>query len=184
MWYFLVIFNTKIIKSTKIIITIITYIIVVIIVTWFCNMRKNVVFDVQKKLYNLPKLPLPPPPPNSGKLYNFFWMSKTTFLRVLQNQVTMITTMMWVIIVIIILVLLMILVLKMTKKYHITWYWCQNIRDNMVEKRVKKFGQGPPPPLFGQCPKEIDFSYGRCSLTHPTILTFRIRTYILKDPNI
>ena len=54
----------------------------------------------------------------------------------------------------------MILVLKMTKKYHITWYWCQNIRDNMVEKRVKRFGQGPPPPLFGQC----DFSYGRCSL--------------------
>ena len=34
----------------------------------------------------------------------------------------------------------------------------------MVEKRVKKFGQGPPPPLFGQCPKEIDFSYGRSSL--------------------
>ena len=38
MWYFLVIFNTKIIKSTKIMITIITPIIVVIIVTWFCNM--------------------------------------------------------------------------------------------------------------------------------------------------
>ena len=56
MWYFLVIFNTKIIKSTKIIITIITHIIVVIIVTWFCNTRKNVVFDVQKKLYNLPEL--------------------------------------------------------------------------------------------------------------------------------
>ena len=35
--------------------------------------------------------------------------------------------MMWVIIMIIILVLLMILVLKMTQKYHITWYWCQNI---------------------------------------------------------
>ena len=35
----------------------------------------------------------------------------------------------------------------------------------MVEKRVNKFGQGPPPPLFGQCPKEIDFSYGRCSLS-------------------
>ena len=52
----MVIFNTKIIKSTKIIITIITHIIVVIIVTWFCNMRKNVVFDVQKKLYNLPEL--------------------------------------------------------------------------------------------------------------------------------
>ena len=37
-------------------ITIITHIIAVIIVTWFCNMRKNVVFDVQKKLYNLPEL--------------------------------------------------------------------------------------------------------------------------------
>ena len=56
MWYFLVIFNTKIIKSTKIIITIITHIIAIIIVTWFCNMHKNVVFDVQKKLYNLPEL--------------------------------------------------------------------------------------------------------------------------------
>ena len=32
-------FNTKIIKSTKIIITIITHIIVVIIVTWFCKTR-------------------------------------------------------------------------------------------------------------------------------------------------
>ena len=53
MWYFLVIFNSK---STKIIITIITYIIDVIIVTWFCNTRKNVAFDVQKKLYNLPEL--------------------------------------------------------------------------------------------------------------------------------
>ena len=67
--------------------------------------------------------------------------------------------MMWVIIVIIILVLLMILVFKMTKKYQITWYWCQNIRENMVEKRVNKFGQGPPPPLFGQCPKEIDIRW-------------------------
>ena len=37
-------------------ITIITHIIVVIIVTWFCNTRKNVVFDVQKKWYNLPEL--------------------------------------------------------------------------------------------------------------------------------
>ena len=27
----------------------------------------------------LPKLPLPPPPPNSGKLYHFFWTSKTKF---------------------------------------------------------------------------------------------------------
>ena len=44
------------------------------------------------------------------------------------------------------------LVLKITKKYH------------MVEKRVKKFGQGLPPPLFGQCPKEIDLFYVRSSL--------------------
>ena len=28
------------------------------------------------------------------------------------------------------------------------------------EKKGQKFGQGPPPPLFGQCPKEIDFSMG------------------------
>ena len=27
----------------------------------------------------------------------------------------------------------------------------------MVEKRVNKFGQGPPPPIFGQCPKENFF---------------------------
>ena len=46
----------------------------------------------------------------------------------------------------------------------ITWYWCQNIRDNMVEKRVNKFGQGSPPPLFGQCPKE-NIVCRRCSLT-------------------
>ena len=73
----------------------------------------------------------PPPPP----------LCDDVIYRVLQNQVTMITTIMWVIIVIIILVLLMILVL-MTKEYHITWYWCRNIRENMVEKRVKLFGQG------------------------------------------
>ena len=51
----------------------------------------------------------------------------------------------------------MILVLKMTKKYHITWYWCQNIRNNMVEKRVKKFGQGPPPPPFRAMPERNRF---------------------------
>ena len=41
--HFLIILNTKtkIIKSTKIIITIITHIIVVIIFTWFCNTRYN-----------------------------------------------------------------------------------------------------------------------------------------------
>ena len=37
---------------------------------------------------------------------------------------------------------------------------CQNIRENMVEKRVKKFGQGSPLPLFGQCPKENIFFTG------------------------
>ena len=29
-----------------------------------------------------------------------------------------------------------------------------------MEKRVKKFGQGSPPPLFGQCPKENIFFTG------------------------
>ena len=52
----------------------------------------------------------------------------------------------------------MILVLKMTKKYHITWFWCQNIRDNMVEKRVNRFRQGSPPPLFGNARKKTFFS--------------------------
>ena len=61
----------------------------------------------------------------SSSIWSCFWTSKTTFLHVLQNQVT---TLMWVIIVIIILVLLMILVLKWPKS--ITWW-----------KRVKKFGQ-------------------------------------------
>ena len=56
MLYFLVIFNTKIIKSTKDMITIITPIIVVIIVTWFCNTHKKVVLDVRKKWYKLPEL--------------------------------------------------------------------------------------------------------------------------------
>ena len=61
----------------------------------------------------------------------------------------------------------MILVLKMTKKYHLTWYWCQNIRDSMVEKRVKKLRQGSPhPPFFGQCPKEKNFLSGGAPLTH------------------
>ena len=34
----------------------------------------------------------------------------------------------------------------------------------MVEKRVNKFGQGSPPPLFGQCPKENIFFYRMASL--------------------
>ena len=42
------------IKCTKIIFTIITHIIVVIIITWFCNTRKNVVFDVQKSCTTCP----------------------------------------------------------------------------------------------------------------------------------
>ena len=68
----------------------------------------------------------------------------------------MITTMMWVIIVIISLVLLMILVLK----YQITWYWYQNIRENMVEKRIKQFGQGSPPPFFCAMPERKHFFSG------------------------
>ena len=76
----------------------------------------------------------------------------------------------------------MILVLKMTKKYHITWYWCQNIKDNMVEKRVKRFGQGPPPPpLFGQCPKEIDLFYVRSSLSDAIISTELWELYFDRD---
>ena len=59
----------------------------------------------------------------------------------------MITTMMWVIIVIIILVLLMILVLKTTKKYHITWYWCQNIKGQHGGKKGQKIRARPPPPF-------------------------------------
>ena len=38
-------------------------------------------------LLGIAQITSPPPPPNSGKFYNF-WTSKTTFLRVLQNQVT------------------------------------------------------------------------------------------------
>ena len=73
----------------------------------------------------------------------------------------MIATMMWVIIVIIILVLLMILVFKMTKKYQITWYWCQNIRENIVEKRVKISGRGlTPPPFSGNARKKTFFLSG------------------------
>ena len=89
-----------------------------------------------------------------------FLMSKTMFKRVLQNQVTMITTIMGVIIVIIILALLMILVLK----------WPTSIHNMILMSRYK--GQlhggkkGPkkaPPPymhthiLIGQCPKEYFF---------------------------
>ena len=32
-------------------------------------------------------------------------------------------------------------------------------------KKGKKIRARPSPPLFGQCPKEIDFFYGRCSLS-------------------
>ena len=32
-------------------------------------------------------------------------------------------------------------------------------------KKGKKIRARPSPLLFGQCPKEIDFFYGRCSLT-------------------
>ena len=44
----------------------------------------------------------------------------------------------------------------------------------MVEKRVKKFGQGPPPPLFEQCPKEIDLFYVRSSLILPCTPSYNI----------
>ena len=40
-------------------------------------------------------------------------------------------------------------------KYKGTWW----------EKKDKKIRARPSPSLFGQCPKEIDFYYGRCSLT-------------------
>ena len=79
----------------------------------------------------------------------------------------MITTMMGVIIVIIILVLLMILVLKMTKKYHITWYWCQNIRDSyMVKKGKKNTGRGLPSPFWAMSERKHFFlqELRRCSL--------------------
>ena len=42
-------------------------------------------------------------------------------------------------------------------KDHITWYWCRNIRDNMVEKRVKKSGQGSPPLPFRAMPERNRF---------------------------
>ena len=88
-----------------------------------------------------------------------FQIKKNGTLRPqLQNKVTMITTMMGVII---IMELLMILVLKMTKKYHITWYWCQNIRDNMVEKQGQKIRAGVslPPPPFRAMPKRKHFFF-------------------------
>ena len=73
----------------------------------------------------------------------------------------MITT---VIIVIIILVLLVILVLKWPKSIHITWYWCQDLRDSyMVEKGPKISGKALPP-LFGPCPERKVFSYVMCFL--------------------
>ena len=37
----------------------------------------------------------------------------------------------------------------------------------MVGKKGKQI-RARPSPLFGQCPKELDFSYGRCSLTLKT----------------
>ena len=89
----------------------------------------------------------------------------------------MITTMMLVIIVIIILVPLMILVLKMTKKYHITWYWCQDKRDSYIaEKMAKKFGQGSSPP-FRAMPERNFFLYRRCcSLTEERLGWWNLRS--------
>ena len=44
----------------------------------------------------------------------------------------------------------------MTKKYHMSWYWCQNIRDNMVEKG-KNSGKALPPPHFRAMPERKRF---------------------------
>ena len=63
----------------------------------------------------------------------------------------MITTMMGVIIVIIILVLLIILVLKMTKKYHIIWYWCQDIWDSYMVEEDQKIRARPERSRFFSC---------------------------------
>ena len=52
----------------------------------------------------------------------------------------------------------MILVLKMTKKYHITWYWCQNIRDTMAGGRKgKNIRAGVSPPPFRAMPERKHF---------------------------
>ena len=40
-----------------------------------------------------------------------------------------------------------------------------NIRENMVEKRVKKFGQGSPPPISDNAQKKTFFFFVRASLT-------------------
>ena len=41
------------------------------------------------------------------------------------------------------------------------WRPCLKMAKMTIFRHVaKKFGQGPPPPLFGQCPKEIDFFMG------------------------
>ena len=50
---------------------------------------------------------------------------------------------------------LTILVLKMTKKYHIIWYWCQGIWDSYMVEDTRS-----PPLFFGQCPKENVFFAG------------------------
>ena len=72
------------------------------------------------------------------------------FKRVLQNQVTMITTMMGVIIVL----LSMIVVLKMTKKYTHNMILMSRYKGQLHGgKRANKFGQGPPPPPFRAMPE-------------------------------
>ena len=76
----------------------------------------------------------------------------------------MIATKMGVIIVIIMLVLLIILVLKMTKKYHIMWYWCQDIWDSYMVEEGQKIWARPSLHPFGQCPQENVFFPVRCSL--------------------
>ena len=70
------------------------------------------------------------------------------FLRVLQKQLTMITTMIRVIIVIIILVLLVILMLKMTKKYTHNMILMSRYKGQLHGgKGAKKIRERPSPPF-------------------------------------
>ena len=99
------------------------------------SQEKNVLFQA------LPKLPLPPPP-NSGKLYNFFWTSKNdVWTRITEPS---------------------------NDDYHnyvsdncdhnfgtlddFGVKNAQKVSHNMIlrwKKGLKKFGQGPPPPFYG-----------------------------------
>ena len=119
------------------------------------------------------------PPPKSGNLYHFFWTSKTTFWRVLQNKVKMITTM---IIVIIILVLLMIFGVKNDQKVSHNMILMSKYKGQHGGKKGQKIRAGvSPPPLFGQCPKENIFFFRRASLREaPNKTTVNLGL----DPNV